>query len=704
MKSKDLEPSCKTAMCHYAGLRAGQEEHRAHGTSDTLGTLLSRYMSVWANPSPFDGSDPAPDVDAVALVGDSLPGKRTRIRYHSFISPSGAGPWNHVRRAAAWPFMARLNYVKQLSTTNIGLNIEATHNRLAHSLGTMDVCAALLQEACQSAKGGCQPDVYEATAVVLFALLHDAYHGPFGHSLDRIGDVILPDEGDVRIDKALLMRDIERAEHENGSLWRMLLKLSEWTLASGTDQWRLKLRKSTVSKTADAFAKQLLKNLRAFTVPEQLAVDLPAVYWLRDLVDSELDADRLDYLMRDTHALWWQPTLQAGPIQRLVNGVQVLPGTVTLPVYTEQGAKPQAFPVHRLHWDESHKRLVEEILELRASLYAKVYEAPEKRAYDEMIAHSLVWMIRRELDPEGWSPKVEVEADFLERICRTTDDELFHLMYELGASEKHNVAVAVLHDVAVGRPFVEVWRRAIPVGDLGAAQDRMQSISELWAQAEDVLNAEYVATRRRPLRHNEAPNVGEMLRRFRKCVEKDDINALLFLLETNLGRSYKSRQLVEEMLWDRFLDGGGSVEHRQAVAQVLAQVHEQMKWSCRQDTTDTADMIAEFRHTPLLFVSVPWVPMVTEDVDLAYWEVQTGILFHRDGVASQEPKDIARRKRQEMYPLSVYVPQAIGQHGELVSLVRRLIDEMIWSLSWQMPQDVLAAKVEWWHGVQVPDN
>jgi hypothetical protein len=65
------------------------------------------------------------------------------------IQPDGDGPWNHVRRLAALPLLARLNYVTQLSTTNIGLNIGATHNRLAHLIGTMDLAARILQVASQ---------------------------------------------------------------------------------------------------------------------------------------------------------------------------------------------------------------------------------------------------------------------------------------------------------------------------------------------------------------------------------------------------------------------------------------------------------------------------------------------------------------------------------------------------------------------------
>ena len=126
-------PSVKESGCAYAGLRVDQQEHHPHSNASRVARILNRYISVWWSPSIFADPNWEPPENAVYQLGRDVPkGTTPQFRYYSFLTPSERGPWTHVRRAAALPQIARLNHAKQLSTTYMGLNLDATHNRLGH--------------------------------------------------------------------------------------------------------------------------------------------------------------------------------------------------------------------------------------------------------------------------------------------------------------------------------------------------------------------------------------------------------------------------------------------------------------------------------------------------------------------------------------------------------------------------------------------
>jgi hypothetical protein len=135
-----------------------------------------------------------------------------------------------------------------------------------------------------------------------------------------------------------------------------------------------------------------------------------------------------------------------------VRRVAVLPVNKEVVIMQKTVALNKATVVaHRLHWDIKLKRVIDDLLSLRADLYMNVYEAPEKRVFDEMLAHALVWILREEAPPT--SDRDEHVAGVLQKVMQITDDELFHFLYEVGAKPKHSVSISLVRDVAIGRPF-----------------------------------------------------------------------------------------------------------------------------------------------------------------------------------------------------------------------------------------------------------
>jgi len=81
------------------------------------------------------------------------------------------------------------------------------------------------------------------------------------------------------------------------------------------------------------------------------------------------------------------------------------------------------------------------------------------------------------------------EPDSLKRALRqvagVTDDELFHLMYEVAANPSAAICLLPLFMISPsGRPFVPVWLLDIPVESFDAIQARQQDISCTWEDIE----------------------------------------------------------------------------------------------------------------------------------------------------------------------------------------------------------------------------
>ena len=142
------------------------------------------------------------------------------------------------------PYVQRLNRIRQLGLSYL-VYPGATHSRFGHSLGAMH----LMQEAIRSLRlKGVDITEQEETAAMIAILLHDIGHGPFSHVLEHT--------------------IVDGVTHEDISLL-MMLRINE-DLHGQLD-------------TAIA----LFKN------------EYPK-HFLHQLISSQLDVDRMDYLCRDS--------------------------------------------------------------------------------------------------------------------------------------------------------------------------------------------------------------------------------------------------------------------------------------------------------------------------------------------------------------------------------------------------------------------
>ncbi|MFE8601969.1 HD domain-containing protein [Archangium violaceum] len=183
-------------------------------------------------------------------------------------------------------YYQRLRHVRQLGFGDLAFP-GATHTRHAHSLGAMHVASRVFQAV--TARSSLPADVRArfSAAVRLAVLCHDLGHMPLSHASERIA----PARATLRLPPWLdAVAEGEQATHEDFTA-KLLLDSSLTPI--------IEQRYGSLGITPAA-AVGLITGARA---PQDPGFSHAGVDWtplLRAIVSGELDADRMDYLVRDS--------------------------------------------------------------------------------------------------------------------------------------------------------------------------------------------------------------------------------------------------------------------------------------------------------------------------------------------------------------------------------------------------------------------
>ena len=156
----------------------------------------------------------------------------------------------------------RLRRIKQLGVSNFVFP-GADHTRFANSIGVMHTARMFLDRI----KAGLGKDITDEqrTAVLAAALLHDIGHGPFSHAFEKV-----------------------TGEHHERRTREVI-----------TD------RTTEVNKALRRFGRKLpdlIDNFFSEDIEETSKDGGQVPAYLTQIVSSQLDADRFDYLLRDSYA------------------------------------------------------------------------------------------------------------------------------------------------------------------------------------------------------------------------------------------------------------------------------------------------------------------------------------------------------------------------------------------------------------------
>lgn len=273
----------------------------------------------------------------------------------------------------------RLHRIKQLATADM-IYPEAVHTRFAHSLGTFHITRLMMNHFCDFLdKLHIQYGSRECDVILVAALLHDIGHGPFSHAYERIGGSNISHEKwaakIIREDK-----ELARVLEENFGIGfgEDVIKCLEHDTFGFNDRYRI----------SDIFA---------------------------DIISSSLDADRMDYLMRDAH----NTGVKFGVIdlQKLISAMELV----------EEGGRPKI----AIRMDAIPE--IEQFLFGRYNMYSEVYFAPYKLLLEELLKKICERINLKAIDRRGvifdlFDQKISLQDylalddySFIHEICKASE-------------------------------------------------------------------------------------------------------------------------------------------------------------------------------------------------------------------------------------------------------------------------------------------
>ena len=364
-----------------------------------------------------------------------------RCPVHGFIQVNA---WE--REIIAQPAFQRLRRIRQLAWTDY-IYPGAMHTRFEHSLGVMHIATRLYDAICSRSYEVLKSELSYNNAgierdrclVRLTALLHDVGHGPFSHASEELFP-FLPDGS---------TKKYEHDTHYSAEIIRQ--ELRDAIEGSQFNQTNYRI-------TANEIAALIEGSTGAGA----------AVFW-RELISGQMDADRMDYLLRDSlHA-----GVQYGryDLERLINTIVAIP---------MQNRAP------RLGVSEGGGHAAESLILARYFMFTQVYFHRTRIAYDHHIFKALQTML-----PDGVFPVPKGEA--LKEYMKWDDWRVLGLLAEGKGGEdgeriaqrKHYREVYHTPEVATMTDLENLEKAKEALGELLAAE---QFAGKSWYKTEKADN------------------------------------------------------------------------------------------------------------------------------------------------------------------------------------------------------------------------
>jgi hypothetical protein len=195
------------------------------------------------------------------------------------------------------PYMQRLRFIRQLGFVPL-VYPSATHDRFSHALGTMHIAGLLSRHIFYNETSSAlariltqDEKIFLTEILRLAALLHDIGHAPFSHPAEKV----MPPFQELKVPRGWYYdpKDKRAASHEDYSVL-LIAGLAEGKDAILTEE-EAEIIASLVHhkkiKIPACWRKHFSKKINP--------LNLHAL--VRSLISGNIDADRMDYLLRDSH-------------------------------------------------------------------------------------------------------------------------------------------------------------------------------------------------------------------------------------------------------------------------------------------------------------------------------------------------------------------------------------------------------------------
>lgn len=277
----------------------------------------------------------------------------------------------------------RLNYIKQLSFIYL-FNLGGCHSRLEHTLGTLIIGKKLLEECLKRNK--IKLEEHEKLGLYVALFIHDSCHGPFGHSLELIKTFLIPDDhSGERIDKVLIKRYLKDSSNKIRQAIEKISPIDE-----------------------DKFMEFIIK---LFTN------DYDENIFLVEILNSTVDADRLDYIMRDQYHIGLKSKFNIEDLDNLCCNVRII-------------KKWDKFR-NKLIFPSTEKTTLDNLLNERAKMYNEFYHGEKSKIADTMLPHVIYHfldyfsLITHQATIKDRKPKQEI----LDEILKLSDQDFIRFLY-----------------------------------------------------------------------------------------------------------------------------------------------------------------------------------------------------------------------------------------------------------------------------------
>jgi hypothetical protein len=288
--------------------------------------------------------------------------------------------------------LQRLNSIRQLGLTYLVFP-GANHSRLEHCLGVGHVAGEM-------ARALDLPES-ERKLVQSAGQLHDVGHGPFSHTLEHVLSREL-DVDHMDITQRILTGEDDNVSAEDRQAFPGVPRIPEVLEAHGLDPRDVAaLIRGPSDRGSELLAPRAAKDAKRY---------------LAQVIHSPMDADQIDYLMRDAH--------YTGAAHGMIDFARLM----------------QTLTVHRgeLALDRKGLPALEGMLVARALMYTSVYFHKTVRIAEQMIARA-----------------VERSEAAIESIQRMVDHELFAWLVKQGPFQR---------EIAGRLKYRKLYKRALSYG------------------------------------------------------------------------------------------------------------------------------------------------------------------------------------------------------------------------------------------------
>ena len=328
------------------------------------------------------------------------------------------------------PEVQRLHGVHQLGLAHLVFP-GANHTRLEHSLGAYYIASKMAE--------ALELPADERDEVLAAALLHDIGHPPFSHTLE---EVMLDRLGVDHVDlsRAMIVGEVRAIEE------------SERSLLADTDSIPTVLQEAGISPESVA---DLVVSPRSPDLPGQSVLEVESGQahfgqknYLRQIIHGPVDADQMDYLLRDAH--YTGVAHGAIDIDRLMQTIGIYHGDLVV--------------------DRSGVPAVEGLLVARALMYTSVYFHKTVRIAEMMLCKAVEMS----------------DSKLIKEIHLETDGSLAERLIEQGGYPGR---------IMVQLKYRELYKRAFSLSMSDLKEEEMEQLLELTEYRNRKAREEEIAAR-----------------------------------------------------------------------------------------------------------------------------------------------------------------------------------------------------------------